>query len=161
MEWSSVMPTPDQLLLNKAKNPVIKQITDAALVGVQMAAAKPTNGMDSAAVAGAVVNNDLPISVANAVASNPVVQHLTNTEKHWWQQRTKWAFIVSMALVLLKPGLHAAGYDVSEGMQDWIVTALSSIGDLAAGLLALRAGQTLKPLFPSASKNLPFPLNRG
>lgn len=141
------MPTPDELLLNKG----LKHAVDSAVTAVQQTAASSTNDMSSSAVVGAT--RELQKNIAVEISKDPILQHKLNAEPHWWQQRTKWAFIVSMLLVFLRPALHSAGYDISEGMQEWVVTSLTTIGDLAAGLLALRAGQASKPMFTKWVKN--------
>lgn len=123
-------------------------IVKSATKAVQETAASPTNQMSVPAVADA--QPELTENVAAAVASNPMVQHLTNTEP-WYKKRSRWSMIVSFALVAASPVLRHYGVSgLSPETQAWLIDALTTCGNLAAGFLALRAGQALTPMFTKA-----------
>lgn len=118
---------------------IVARVTQA----VEITAERGDNQMNPGAVVEA--RPQLQASVAAAVA--PVVQHLTNTER-WWQKRSRWSMIVSFALVVAAPALRRAGLgDIDPAWQAYIIDGLTTCGNLAAGFLALRAGQALTPMF--------------
>jgi hypothetical protein len=115
----------------------------------------------SAAVQKAANNPAVPMSPAAAPAVTaevirelkalPEVQHVTNTETHWWQQRSKWSAIFG----LLTPVVAAVtGYTITPELQEIAVVAIMGVGNAFAAYLAYRAGTAKKPLFvkePDAS----------
>jgi hypothetical protein len=76
----------------------------------------------------------------------PEVQHVTSSEPHWYQQRSKWSAIVSGVLVVAAPLVARFGLAVSPELQEVIVTACTTVGGLVAAYLAYRAGTASRPL---------------
>jgi hypothetical protein len=128
------------------QNPVIDAAMRAATAAVAKTATSPTNDMSATAVADA--KPELQANISAAIAADPVVKNATNTEDHWWQKRSRWAMIISLALVVLNPVLQRYGVaGVSPQTQDYIVTACTTLGNLAAAGMALWAGNAITPLF--------------
>lgn len=100
------------------------------------------------------VHSEAPKAAANAVTTEvmkeiaqiPEVQHITNTETHWYQQRSKWSTIVSIVLVVATPMLAKYGFEVTPERQEFIETVCVTGGGLWAAYLAYRAGTAKKPL---------------
>lgn len=111
------------------------------------------------AVARAAVNPATPIQPAEApvvtaevvkeLQQSPEFQHVTNTETHWWQQRSKWAAIIGVATAVLTPALKLAGVNfiLSPDLADAFASVLAAVGSAWAAYLAYRAGTAKRPLF--------------
>lgn len=89
-------------------------------------------------------------AVKNAVSKEvqPIIDHLTNNEAHWYQKRSFWSAIVSIGGVVLLPiaakfGLE--GYLAPEN-HEMAVDALTKLSGALAAYLAYRAGTATKPL---------------
>lgn len=74
---------------------------------------------------------------------SPEVQHVTNSEPAWYQQRSKWAAIIGA----LTPIAALAGFNVSPDMANTVAGGISMVGSAIAAYLAYRAGTAKKPLF--------------
>lgn len=72
---------------------IIQAATQAAVTAVAMTATNPDNAMSTAAVLGA--QSELKANIEQAIAANPLVQNVTNTEPHWWMKRTNWATLAA------------------------------------------------------------------
>lgn len=89
----------------------------------------------------------------------PIIDHLTNNEAHWWQKRSFLSALVSLIGVVLLPiaanyGLE--GYLSPENL-NLAVGALEKLAAVSASYLAYRAGTAITPLF-TKPKPLPVPL---
>jgi hypothetical protein len=86
------------------------------------------------------------MEVAEAVAAQvrqlPEVRHVTNTEVHWYQQRSKWAAILAIAT----PIAALIGWNIQPEQQELIIGGIVTVGNMVAAYLAYRAGTASKPL---------------
>jgi hypothetical protein len=109
---------------------------------------------DEIADPSAPIRSEAPAAAADRVAREivkevqriPEVQHVTSSEPHWYQQRSKWSAIVSGILVVAAPLVARFGLAVSPELQEVIVTACTTVGGLVAAYLAYRAGTASRPL---------------
>jgi len=76
------------------------------------------------------------------VRNLPEIQHVTSTETHWWEQRSKWSAIVAG----LTPLVALAGWEMTPEHQESVVTVVMVIGNSVAAYLAYRAGTATRPL---------------
>lgn len=108
-------------------NPTVKSaIAGAILTAVSAVAANPTTDLkpsDAAAVSQ---------QVQAEIASDPVVQHVTNTEP-WYQSRVTIGAIVSIVIPLL--GLIGISTDVIDA--DMLTRVLTAAGVVIGGLFTL------------------------
>lgn len=128
------------------KNPVTKNVVEAATKGVEKAAERP-NTLSATAIEES--RRDIVVAVAKEVA--PIIEHATNTEKHWVQKRTYWAAVVSLAATILAPmfseyipGVELLAADPAN--QEKIVTGILGI---VSAYLSWRAGTAKKPIGPA------------
>lgn len=124
----------------------IANVVRAAVVaGVAQAAALPTNDLKERDVD--TVAAQVTPKVEKQVAA--IVANATNTEAHWWQKRSVWAAIVSVAATIAGPLLIDYGVPadwMTPDTQEKVVTALVKAGGALSAYLAWRAGRALKPL---------------
>lgn len=120
-------------------NPVIMgAIVEAITTALGKAAQTPGTPLQPA---------DVPVvvpEVVKEIQKLPEVQHATNTEAHWWQQRSKWAALFALAT----PAVAAVtGYTIPTELQEVAITGVLGVGNAIAAYLAYRAGTATKPLF--------------
>lgn len=120
---------------------VIKAVTGAILSGLQSVNRDP--GLPVEIPAGPI-QKEAAGQIAKEVMDLPQIQHATNTERHWWQQRSKWASIFGTISTFATTGAAFA----PPQYQELALTIAGSTSALAA-YLGLRAGQATKPLFSS------------
>ena len=73
----------------------------------------------------------------------PELQHVTNTETHWWQKRSRLASILAVVTPIIA---GVTGYNVSPEMQEIAVGGIVLVGNAISAFLAYRAGTATKPL---------------
>lgn len=127
------------------QNPAIAAAVNAALDAVVVTADSNKNNIAPKSVDDA--RPELRANLTAKISADPVVQNATNSETHWWQKRSRWSAIVSAIIVIAAPVFTYAGIDINPETKEFIITILSTLGNLAAGYLALRAGIAVKPLF--------------
>lgn len=128
-----------------------------ATLAVERVAGRSDNEMNQIAVGNAAPEIAQAIKVA--IDTTPEMQHVLNTE-HWWQKRSRWAFIIGIITTLGGPALSATGVEIDEPTKKFIVDTLTTLGGIVASGLALWAGIAKTPL-GSKPTRLPFPLNKG
>lgn len=131
----------------KPDNPVVDAAVNAAMDAVTETAAKRDNNLSTPAVREA--KPELIEAMTEAVAATPEVQHVTNTEDHWYQKRTSWAAIIGPACFIMGMALKLTGYDYSFGLEEQglLADALAALGVFVAAVFARWAGIATKPLF--------------
>lgn len=129
----------------KTENPVVEAAVTAAMDAVTETATKRDNNLSTPAIREA--KPELVEAMTAAVAASPEVQHVLNTEP-WYTKRTRWAAIIGPATMVLGIGLKLLGVEYSFGLteQGLLADALTALGTLVAGYLALRAGIATKPI---------------
>jgi hypothetical protein len=77
-----------------------------------------------------------------------VLDHLTNSETHWWQKRSFLSSLVSIVGVVAMPLAAKYGLDgyLSQENLDIAVEVLTKIAGVVAAYLAYRAGTATRPL---------------
>jgi len=80
------------------------------------------------------------------IAAIPEIKNATNTEDHWYQKRSRWSAIISVAFAVVGPLLAKYGLPLDPALAESVATVMASIGGLWAGYLAYRAGVATKPL---------------
>lgn len=120
---------------------IIQSAARAAVQAVAETAASSTNAMSQAAVINA--SPELQRNVEQAIAANPLVQNVTNTEPHWWMKRTNWAAIASTfgaVVAIAQPALvYMQGHTTETG-----TTSVSILGlgfAIWSGYSAWKAGR--------------------
>jgi hypothetical protein len=81
--------------------------------------------------------------IVEETKASPEIQHVTNTETAWYQQRSKWSAIVALAT----PVAALAGFNLSPANSELISGGLATVGSAISAYLAYRAGTAKKPLF--------------
>jgi anti-sigma-K factor RskA len=111
-------------------------------------AAKPDTAMQPADVPKVAPPVADKIEAAVKKEVQPVIDHLTNNETHWWQKRSFWSAIVSIVGVVAAPLAARYGLDgyLTPANLDATVDALTKVAGMLAAYLAFRAGTALKPL---------------
>lgn len=102
------------------------------------------------------IHSEAPNAAAKAVTAEvmheisqiPEVQHVTNTETHWYQQRSKWSAIIGTVVAISAPLISHFGLDgwITPENQETATMVLTTVGGLWAAYLAYRAGTAKKPL---------------
>lgn len=130
-------PKPDNLVVDAAVNAAMDAVTETA--------AKRDNNLSVPAVREA--KPELIEAMTEAVAATPEVQHVTNTEP-WFTKRSRWAAIIGPGAMVIGLALKFFGVEYSFGLteQGLLAEALTALGTLVAGYLALRAGIATKPI---------------
>lgn len=121
---------------------VIQSAARAAVQAVAETAASSTNAMSQAAVINA--SPELQRNVEQAIASNPLVQNVTNTEPHWWMKRTNWAAIAASLGAAWTIAQPAIAYMQAHTTNLGTTTSASAIGLALAvwsGYSAWKAGR--------------------
>lgn len=129
------------------QNPILRNITNAAVHGILVAAQKPTNPLSLEAVSASSSTSDIQREVEKAVVNSPELQHITNTEV-WYQKRSRWSAIIGTAAPVIGMGLKMLGIEATFGAEEQIALtdALMGVGAIWAAYLAYRAGTATKPL---------------
>lgn len=125
-------------------NALIAQLPNLIAKAVEEATRDRTIPLNSSAPREA--GQEVAQIVMDRVMSVPEVRHATNTETKWYQQRSKWASIVSLGLVVATPLLTKYGFDVSPENQDMIIEGCMYVGGVWTAYLAYRAGTATRPL---------------
>lgn len=125
----------EAILANKQ---ILNVIVDAVVGATQKVAANPATPLQP------VQAGPIAREIVEQIKATPEVQHVTNTEMHWWQQRSKWSMIFAVATPVIA---LATGYSVPPDAVEYATTGIIGVGNAIAGFLALRAGQATKPLF--------------
>jgi hypothetical protein len=129
----------------------VKQIVDVGKVIVDVLdkeAAKTSTDITSDDVSKVAPKLEAEVKKEIAKEVQPVIDHLTNNEAHWWQKRSFWSAIISVLGVILMPlaakyGLE--GYLEPENLET-VVDTLTKLAGALAAYMAYRAGTAMKPL---------------
>jgi hypothetical protein len=114
-----------------------KAIMDAATRALQQA-----DKAQSPVVVPPVDRAVIAQEIAQEALHDPALQHLANSETHWYQKRSNWSAIIGA----LTPVLAIAGFNLSPELGEYIAAGLGIVGGLWAAYLARRAGTATKPL---------------
>lgn len=127
-----------------------------ATIAVEEVAGRGSNQMSQVAVEDAAPAIASAIQVA--IDTTPEMQHVLNTETHFWQKRTFWCTAYS-SIVVLVPAISAFLKYMADHTVDGKVTATVILFGGLAGYSAFRAGKATRPLGTSATQ-LPYPQRR-
>lgn len=125
------------------QNPFVEAAVKAAMGAVTNTATKRSNDLSTPAVRDAMP--ELIKAAEKAVAANPEVQHVLNTERHFWQKRTFWSTVYSAGAAIVPAAAAFLNY-MNNHAVDGKVTAATIILAAAAGYAATRAGIAVVPL---------------
>lgn len=124
------------------KNVVVEAAAEKAMEALTKEAGKSTNAMSVTAVADAAPA--IERAMEKAIAATPEMQHVLNTEAHFWQKRTFWSALASAATFLGAAGIYIAER-MSTGDANELTLGLMFSAALA-GYGAIRAGIATRPL---------------
>ena len=127
---------------------------------LEKAAADPKVSLEKGDAAKVAVAVTAAVNTQVAVAQKDVtaqLDHLQNTEAHWYQKRSRWAAIVAVAAPILTIAAGFFGFTLTAAQFAMLIDLLTTTGGavsavtLAGGALwsaylAVRAGIATKPL---------------
>jgi hypothetical protein len=128
-------------VIGAATSPLGAQVAGVLFQAVQKALAQADKA-PNAVVVPPVEREVIATEIVQDALRDPALQHLTNSETHWYQKRSVWSAIIAA----LAPLLALAGYNLSPESGEYIAAFLGIVGGLVASYLAKRAGTATKPL---------------
>lgn len=142
----AVKPKEDDVIIEGVVATAAKPIVDAFAKAIEKAVTKtavdPTTKVPEA-VAQPVPKAEIVQEAVKQIVETPEFKHSTNSEAHWWQQRSKWSMIIGLVGVVAAPILAKYGLNFDA---EKTIDLMVAISGLVASYLAWRAGTATRPL---------------